>query len=213
MPNIQSVDEYLSNGCGRCEYFKTPKCKVLPLNVELRVLRDLILSTGLSEEIKWGVPCYTFNDKNVVNVSALKDCVALGFFKGVLLTDTHQILSAPGENSRYVRLIKFRDVNEISALNKQILSYIKKAIELEKQGKKVKVQSNAEPIPLELKNAFERDMLFKKAFYKLTPGRQRGYLLHFNQPKQSKTKIARISKWKQAILDGEGMHDGYKKQK
>jgi uncharacterized protein YdeI (YjbR/CyaY-like superfamily) len=190
----------------RCKYGGTPKCKVLNWVGELKLLRTLVLSTGLSEEIKWGIPVYTYNGKNIVTINALKASANIGFFKGVLLKDEHKLLQQQG-NIQSSRIIRFTEIKQIVEVKDKLLAYINEAIQLEISGKKITYKKNPEPIPEELTNAFKQDSAFKKAFYSLTPGRQRGYIIYFSQPKQSLTRIGRIEKLKSRILDGLGMND------
>lgn len=201
------IDLYLAQGCMRCAYGGTDKCKVHSWTDELQYLRNIALESGLKEELKWGVPCYTYNDSNVLNVSALKESAVLSFFKGVLLKDQAKLLEAPGENSQSVRLAKFTNLDQIKDHEQVLRSYIVEAIEIEKQGKKVHFKKNPEPIPEELEHVFEQKPEVEKAFYALTPGRQRGYILHFSQPKQSKTRVSRIEKYIPRIMEGLGFHD------
>lgn len=203
-----SVDKYLVDGCMRCKYGGTPQCKVLNWVEELELLRQIVLETGLTEEIKWGVPVYTHNGKNVVTVNALLKSANIGFFKGVLLTDKNKILQQQG-NLQSDRIIKFTNSADIEKLKDTLKEYILEAIEVEESGKKVEFKKNPEPIPDELLEAFEQDPVFKKAFYDLTPGRQRGYIIHFSQPKQSRTRIGRIEKYKEQIFNGIGLNDKY----
>lgn len=202
------VDKYLIDGCMRCKYGGTPKCKVNNWREELELLRQIVLETGLTEEIKWGAPVYTFKGKNIVSVGALKESATIGFFKGVLLTDKDNILEQQG-NLQSDRIIKFTNVNDIEKVKDVLKSYVLEAIAIEESGKKVEFKKNPEPIPDELLEAFEQDPVFKKAFYDLTPGRQRGYIIHFSQPKQSQTRIGRIEKYKEQIFNGIGLNDKY----
>lgn len=206
------IDKYLIEGCMRCKYGGTPQCKVLGWVQELELLRQIVLDTGLKEEIKWGVPVYTYDGKNIVTVNALKDSANIGFFKGAIMKDTHKILKQQG-NIQSARLIRFFDVDSIKELKDILKVYILEAIAIEKSGEKVKIVKNPEPIPEELLQAFDEDSSFKKAFFSLTPGRQRGYNIHFSQPKQAKTRIARIAKYKKQIKAGVGLHDKYKQTK
>jgi uncharacterized protein YdeI (YjbR/CyaY-like superfamily) len=178
------------------------------LDEELQLLRQIVLETALSEEIKWGVPVYTYKGKNIVKVNALKESVNIGFFKGVLLTDMHKILQQQG-NLQSDRIIKFTNVKEIVKVKDVLIEYVLEAIEIEESGKKVEFKKNPEPIPDELIEAFEQDPAFKKAFFALTAGRQRGYIIHFSQPRQSQTRIGRIEKYKEQILKGLGLNDKY----
>ncbi len=202
------VDKYLIDGCMRCQYGGTPQCKVNNWREELELIRQIVLETGLKEEIKWGAPIYTNNGKNIVSVGALKESANIGFFKGVLLTDTHKILTQQG-NLQSDRIIKFINADDIKKLEGVLKSYVLEAIAIEESGKKVEFKKNPEPIPDELLQVFEEDPAFKKAFYGLTPGRQRGYIIHFSQPKQSQTRMGRIEKYKQQIFNGVGLNDKY----
>lgn len=207
---MNTVDDYLLQGCMRCKYGGTPQCKVLNWVEELDMLRQLVLETGLKEEIKWGVPVYTHNGKNIVTVNALKESANIGFYKGVLLSDNHHILQQQG-NIQSARIIRFTNTAEISTIREVIKLYILEAIELEEKGVKVEVARNTEPIPEELEQAFKDDPLFRKAFYALTPGRQRGYIIYFSQPKQTATRQSRITKYKNQIYNGIGLNDKYGK--
>ncbi|MEM6735206.1 MAG: YdeI/OmpD-associated family protein [Bacteroidota bacterium] len=200
------VDKYLVDGCMRCKYGGTRKCKVLNWVKELELLRQIVLETGLTEEIKWGVPVYTNKGKNIVAVSALKHSANIGFFKGVLLTDKYKILQQQG-NLQSDRIAKFTTTNEIIKLKDILVSYVLEAIEIEVSGKKVEFKKNPEPVPEELKQRLHKDPIFKSAFEALTPGRRRGYIIHFSQPKQSKTRISRIEKNIPKILEGKGWNE------
>jgi uncharacterized protein YdeI (YjbR/CyaY-like superfamily) len=180
----------------------------------MQTLRDMLLDGGLTEERKWGNPCYTLNGKNVVMMGAWKESCSISFFKGSLLKDKKKLLAAAGENTQASRLLRFTTTQEIVKLKNDIAEYIREAITLEEAGKKVTFKPATDmAIPEELSDKFKTSPAFKTAFYSLTPGRQRGYLLHFAEPKQSKTRIARIEKYTDQILRGEGMHDEYRKGK
>jgi uncharacterized protein YdeI (YjbR/CyaY-like superfamily) len=203
----KGVDVYLTEGCGRCNLVGTPKCKVHTWNNELVLLRSIILGCGLTEEVKWGSPCYTYNNKNVLMLAALKSYCTISFFKGVLLNDTKNILDKPGENSQHGRLIRFTKDSDLAAMEKTIKQYIKQAIEIEKSGLKVETVPNPEPIPDEFKQAMDENPDLKTAFFALTPGRQRSWILHFSSAKQAQTRISRIEKYTPKILQGIGFHD------
>ncbi len=202
-----TVDNYLIDGCMRCKYGATPQCKVHTWKEELVMLRHLVLECGLTEEVKWGVPCYTVDGKNIVVVSAFKDYACLSFFKGVLLKDEHNMFSKHGESSQSARIIKFTDPAQVMEKQELLKAYILEAVALEKSGAKVEFKKNLEPVPAELLQKFEEDPHLEKAFYALTPGRQRGYIIYFSQPKQAQTRISRIEKYTQKIMDGVGIHD------
>ena len=211
MININpKVDKYLVDGCMRCKYGATPNCKVHKWTDTLEALRQLMLETNLTEDLKWSVPCYTLENKNIVLLTAFKEYTALSFMKGALLNDDSNLLEKPGESSQSNRMIKFTNHQKVIDNKSQILDLINQAIEVEKSGKKVEKKEEKEAIPDELLQFFEEDVIFKKAFFALTPGRQRAYIIYFSQPKQSQTKISRINKYKQWILDGIGLNDKYK---
>lgn len=203
----KGVDVYLTEGCGRCNLVGTPKCKVHTWNNELVLLRTIILDCGLTEQVKWGSPCYTYNNKNVLMLAALKSYCAISFFKGVLLKDSKNILDKPGENSQHGRLIKLTKDSDLAAMEKTIKQYIKQAIEIEKAGLKVETVPNPEPIPDEFKQVMDENPELKSAFFALTPGRQRSWILHFSSAKQAQTRISRIEKYTPKILQGKGFHD------
>lgn len=199
-----NIDTYLIDGCGRCSLYKTPDCKVRTWNDEIKMLREIVLESCLKEEYKWSQPCYTWKGKNVLMVSALKDCALLSFFKGSLLKDPHKLLVSPGKNSQADRQFRYTDCESIREQKDIIISYIEEAIALEKAGKKVSFKKERDPLPDELILKFEQDPTLKKAFEALTPGRQRGYIIHFSQAKKSETRKARIEKYAAKIMEGKG---------
>lgn len=202
-----TIAEFFSIGCGRCPLVGTPECKVKTWNEELYILRDIILENNIIEERKWGVPCYTENGKNIILLSALKDSATISFLKGSLINDAHGLLIAPGKNSQSARYMKFTSVNEINKAKPIIMDYIKQALEIERTGKKVIFKKDNDPVPEELIAVFKKQPELKTAFYALTPGRRRGYLLHFNQAKQSATRESRIQKCIATIMQGKGLQD------
>ncbi|GLR17297.1 YdeI/OmpD-associated family protein [Portibacter lacus] len=201
------VDVFFTDGCGRCPLGGTPECKVHNWDKELAFLRTLVLDCGLDEELKWGVPVYSYNGKNVVVIGAFIDNCVLSFFKGVLLSDELGILTKPGEHTQSARVVRFTNLEDIVKLESDLKTYIYEAIEVERAGLKVEFKKNPEPIPAELQDKIDSDPVFKEAFDALTPGRQRGYILHFSQPKQSKTRISRIEKSIEKIFEGKGYNE------
>lgn len=174
---------------------------------ELELLRNIILDCGLNEELKWAIPVYTYKGKNIVGINGLKNFCSLAFFKGALLQDTEAILYQPGK-VQAARWIKFTSTKEIIKLESILKAYIFEAIEIEKAGLKVEKQKPSDiPVPIELKKRFKDSPTFKKSFYKLTPSRQRGYLIYFSDAKQTKTREARIDKYIKHILNGKGITD------
>lgn len=208
-----TIDQYLHEGCGRCPLGGTPECKVLQWVPILTLLRQFVLDCGLTEEVKWGVPCYTFQQKNVLLLSAFKKYCAISFFKGSLLSDIHHMLEKPGKHSQAARLLKFTRIEEIKQHKSHIKAYLYEAMEIEKAGLRVQFEKNPEPMPEELEQKLTEDPLLKAAFEALTPGRQRGYILYFSAPKQAKTRIRRIEKSMDNILHGVGLHDNYSSNK
>lgn len=175
---------------------------------EYRELRAIALSCGLTEELKWGNPCYTLGDKNIVLIHGFKEYCAYLFFKGALLKDEHGILIQQTPNVQVPRQIRFASIKEIKKLAPTLRTYIKDAIDVEKSGVKVVLKKTSEyQVPEEFQNKLDESVVLKKAFYALTPGRQRAYIFHFSQPKQSKTRQARVEKYMGHILMGKGIDD------
>jgi uncharacterized protein YdeI (YjbR/CyaY-like superfamily) len=170
-------------------------------------LRKMILGCGLTEELKWGKPCYTLQDSNILIIQGFKEYCALMFCKGSLLNDPKGILIRPGEYTQAARQIRFTNVREIVEMEPILKAYIHRAIEAEKSGLKVEYKKNPEPVPEELQNRLDKIPAFKTAFESLTPGRQRAYILYFSAAKQSKTRESRIDKCRRRILDGKGLND------
>jgi len=171
-------------------------------------LRDIALDTGLTEELKWGHPCYTLKGKNVFLMHGFNDYCALLFHKGTLLKDDNGILVQQTANVQSARQIRFTSAAQIKRMERTIMLYMQEAIEVEKAGLKVELKKTAEfDMPDEFKNALKEMPGLKKAFHALTPGRQRGYLLHFSAAKQAKTREARIEKNIERIMAGKGIDD------
>jgi uncharacterized protein YdeI (YjbR/CyaY-like superfamily) len=172
------------------------------------LLRTIVLDSGLTEELKWGCPCYTLQKSNIVLIHGFKDYCALLFMKGALLKDTSKILVQQTENVQAARQIRFTSVQQIEQMQPVLKAYIKEAIEVEKAGLKVGLKSTKEfNMPEEFQVVLEDMPELKTAFEQLTPGRQRGYLLYFSAPKQSKTRESRIVKYLDKILQGKGLED------
>ncbi|MGG4498948.1 YdeI/OmpD-associated family protein [Brevibacillus reuszeri] len=188
------VDEFLS---------KAKKWKE-----EFEKLRDIVLDCELTEDFKWMHPCYTFENKNIVLIHGFKEYCALLFHKGALLKDEHGILIQQTENVQAGRQIRFTNVQEIIEMEAILKAYIQEAIEVEKSGVEVSYKKHEEyTIPEEFQIILDDNPSLKTAFEALTPGRQRAYILHFSQPKQSKTRAARVEKCMQQILEGKGLND------
>jgi uncharacterized protein YdeI (YjbR/CyaY-like superfamily) len=175
---------------------------------EFEQLRTIILDCGLTEELKWGVPCYTFDKSNIVLIHGFNEYCAILFVKGALLKDPAGILITQTENVQSARQIRFTNVDEIVELEHILKAYIKEAVEVEKAGLKVDYKKTTEyMIPEEFQEKLDEIPSLKSAFDALTPGRQRAYLLYFSAPKQSKTRASRVEKCMQQILNGRGLND------
>lgn len=187
------IDEYLS--------------KAEKWREEIKQLRTICLNSGLSEALKWGKPCYSFEGSNIAIIQPFNTSCALMFFKGVLLEDPNDVLEKPGENSRIARRIPFTSVQEIVDMESIIKAYIQEAIEAEKAGLEVNTEEKKEPIPDEFQKKLDENPDLKTAFDELTPGRQRGYILYFSDAKQSKTRARRVQKYTDKILNGKGLRE------
>jgi uncharacterized protein YdeI (YjbR/CyaY-like superfamily) len=188
------VDEYIS----RAEKWQE----------ELKRLRTIILDCQLTEELKWGVPCYTFQKSNIVLIHVFKEYCAILFIKGALLSDANGILIQQTKDVQAARQIRFTNVREIVMMETILKAYLYEAIEVEKAGLKVNYKKTSEfMIPEEFQNKLDEIPALKTAFNALTPGRQRAYLLYFSAPKQSKTRESRVEKYMQQILNGKGLND------
>ena len=175
---------------------------------ELQLFRSIISDCELNEELKWGQPCYTFNNNNIVMIQSFKTHCSLGFFNGALLKDSKGLLVKAGEHTQAGRQMRFSDVKEIEQLTPVIKSYIKEAVEIEKAGLKFKSEIPPDLIFVEeLQEAFKNDLTLKKAFENLSPGRQRAYLIYFSSAKQSDTRQSRIKKCSAKIMCGKGLND------
>ena len=175
---------------------------------EYSELRLLVLDCGLIETLKWGCPCYVVEKSNVVLIHGFKNYCALLFMQGAIMKDDQGLLIQQTANVQSARQLRFKNVDEILTSKSIITSYIKEAIKIDKEGLKLELKETAEyEIPFEFKNALDNMPEVKDAFYSLTPGRQRGYLLYFSAAKQAKTREARVEKYLQNILEGKGLDD------
>ena len=171
-------------------------------------LRAIILDCALTEELKWGCPCYTFGASNIVLIHGFKEYCALLFFKGALLNDPEGILIQQTKNVQSARQIRFTNVREIMKMEKVLKAYVYEAIEVERAGLKVKLKKTSDfKIPVEFQKQLDKKPALKKAFEALTPGRQRAYIFYFSQPKLSKTRELRVEKYLKQILSGKGLND------
>ncbi|MEO5500943.1 MAG: DUF1801 domain-containing protein [Ginsengibacter sp.] len=191
-------------------YFDKP----VTWQMEIMELRKILLSCALSEELKWGVPCYIFDQRNIVIIHKFKAYCALLFFKGALLKDSHQILIQQTKNVQAARQVRFTNIAQVRKLKPVIKEYIHEAIDVERAGIKVPIKKTSEyEVPQEFQKEIDKDGKLKKAFKQLSPGRQRGYLLYFSSAKQSGTRESRIKKYIPYIMKGKGLNDEFEKSK
>jgi len=202
-----SVDAFLNDGCGRCDKYATPDCKVLLWPRPLVALRALVRGAGLEETLKWGSPCYTADGRNVVMVVAFKDYCGLEFFRGAELSDPQGLLQAHGEHSRSGRGLRFTSEQEVRARRGEIERLLGEAIALERAGKKPRAAPAVEALPEELAELLASRPAVAKAFEALTPGRRRSHALHVGGAKQSATRASRAEKCAEVILQGRGFNE------
>jgi uncharacterized protein YdeI (YjbR/CyaY-like superfamily) len=205
--NNSSVDSYLKDGCGRCEHFKTPACKVHLWTPILMSLRRLVLAAGLEEDMKWGSPCYTLKGKNVLMIVSLREACAFSFFKGAAIVDDQGALESPGPNSHHMRYLKFRSLAEFTKRRALATKLVKAAIDLERQGVKTAPSPKSVALPVEFEAELAKNVKLRKAFNALTPGRQRSHILHISGAKQSETRSRRVDKCTADILAGRGFNE------
>ena len=201
------IDQFLLEGCMRCPKGATPACKVHRWTDILEFLRQLLLETELQEERKWGMPTYTLNGKNVVILGVFNQSCVLSFLKGGLLEDPYQLMERPGPNSQEGRFIRFTQLSQAQDIEDKIKEYLLRAIEVERSGKKAIPKPANLVLPEELHQKFAEHPGLEAAFFALTPGRQRGYVIHFAEAKQSATRLNRIEKYLPKIFAGKGMMD------
>ena len=175
---------------------------------EYERMRTIALDCGLTEELKWGCPCYTWQNSNIVLIHGFKEYCAYLFFKGALLNDPEGILIQQTENVQAARQIRFTNLKQIVKMEKVLKAYIYEAIEVDKAGLQVKMKKSTDyKVPEEFQKKLDKTPGLKKAFKALTPGRQRGYLLYFSSAKQAKTREERVEKYTKQILKGKGLED------
>jgi uncharacterized protein YdeI (YjbR/CyaY-like superfamily) len=178
----------------------------------MQALREILLDCGLSEEVKWRQPCYTFQGSNVAIIGGFKEYCMLSFFKGALLKDAKGVLNIPGPNTQSGRVIRFSDVRQIVKMKPILKDLIRQAIKVEKAGLKVEFKKIEQfAIPEELQEKLDEIPALKTAFAALTPGRQRAYIMHFSAPKKPETRASRIEKCTPKILQGKGLNDDYRR--
>ena len=207
MGMITEVSTYFVDGCGRCNHFATDSCKARIWSKPLAILREILLSSGLEEDAKWGQPTYSLNGKNVAMLFSFKDCCGISFFKGILLQDDHKILVPAGVNSHVAKLLKITSEKDAQELEPLLHKYLNEAIKIEKSGKPVPKRAKDLSVPSILQERMNTDELFKKAWDALTPGRQRSYIIYISGAKQEATKRNRLEKALPKILAGKGNNE------
>lgn len=207
LPPNPLIDQFLLEGCMRCPKGATPACKVHQWTDILEFLRQLLLDTELQEERKWGMPTYTLEGKNVVILGVFKESCVLSFLKGGLMEDPYQLLERPGPNSQEGRFIRFTQLSQAQEIEGKIKEYLLQAIAVERSGKKSSAKPAIPLLPEELLQKFEEHPGLETAFLALSPGRQRGYVIHISEAKQSATRLNRIEKYLPKIFAGKGLLD------
>lgn len=204
MAMITDIEDYFSKGCGRCDRFATPDCSTQRWLHGLNDLRKICLSLGLVETVKWGHPCYMHKDRNIVILGAFRDDFRISFFNAALMKDPNNTLEKPGENTQHANMIRFTDVKQVQKKKAILESYIKEAMRYAEAGIKAPKEQREIELPAELIEALNSDPELAEAFYKLTPGRQKSYVINLNSAKQSITRKNRIAKFRDKILAGKG---------
>lgn len=204
---ITDIEEFFVNGCGRCERFATNDCSARRWGDGLARLRRICLTTGMTETLKWGHPCYMQHERNIVILGAFRGDFRLSFFNAALMKDPAGVLEKSGPNAQSPDMIRFTDSSQVSKQRTIIESYLAEAIGYAEAGIKPVKSSQTLAIPDELLEALELDLQLAEAFYSLTPGRQKSYVINLNSAKKSETRIKRIAKFRDKILAGKGLMD------
>jgi uncharacterized protein YdeI (YjbR/CyaY-like superfamily) len=204
---ITDIDDYFSRGCGRCERFATADCSTQRWDGGLRDLRQLCLDAGLAEAVKWGHPCYMQADRNIVVLGAFRNDFRLSFFNAALMQDPEGVLERQGPNTRHPDMIRFDDNARVAELKPVILSYLNEAIGYAKAGIVAPKDEGAIELPDELAEALGSDPELADAFHRLTPGRQKSYVINVNSAKKPETRFSRIARFRDRILAGKGANE------
>jgi uncharacterized protein YdeI (YjbR/CyaY-like superfamily) len=205
--NNTSVDSYLTDGCGRCERFQTPACKVHQYPGALAALRAIVLASGLTEEMKWGSPAYTLDDELVLMLGTYNACCFISFMRGALLDAPDGVLERVGPNTHASRLFTFTAEAQVTAQRDLVARLVADSIALHKAGTKVPPRASPEPMPEELQDMLDTNADVAEAYQALTPGRRRSYILHVSGAKQSKTRRSRAEASIAKILLGKGFNE------
>ena len=201
---IGQVVDYFSKGCGRCSRFATTECSTQTWAQGLQALRQICLSTGLVETVKWGHPSYTHQGRNIVIKGAFRGDFRLTFFNASLLKDSQKVLQRKGPNTQHADMLSFTDASQAQAMRATISAYLQEAMALAESGAKPAKSVHELQLPSELMEALKQDKALAAAFNKLTPGRQRSYVIQLNAAKKSETRVSRIKAYRDRILAGKG---------
>lgn len=204
---ITDVEDFFTKGCERCDRFDTPGCSTKLWSKGMSKLREICLSADLQEEVRWGQPCYRHAGRNIAILGAYQDKFVLGFFNAALMKDPEGVLEKPGPNTQHADTIYFRDNTQVATLKKTILAYLDEAKDYAEEGKTPPKNTATPDLPVELADALDDDPELAEAFHALTPGRQRSYVINLNGAKKPETRIARIEKFRDKIIDGKGANE------
>jgi uncharacterized protein YdeI (YjbR/CyaY-like superfamily) len=204
---ITDIEEFFTKGCGRCERFATSDCSTRKWNHGLTELRRICLKTGLVETVKWGHPCYMHADRNIVILGALRNDFRISFFNAALMKDRNGVLEKQGPNTQHPDVIRFTDNSQVNEMEPVLSSYLKEAMGYAEAGIKPPKEERIIELPDELVDALASDPELADAFNKLTPGRQKSYVINLNSAKNPATRITRIGKFRDKILAGKGAMD------
>lgn len=201
---IADIEDYFTQGCGRCARFATPACSTRQWSRGLKMLRRLCREAGLVETLKWAHPCYMSGDRNIAIIGAFRDDFRLTFMNAALLGDPGRVLEKRGPNTRHADMIRFTADDQVAAMKPVILAYLTEAIGYAEAGLKPPKEEHTFELPVELVDAMDCDLELAEAFHKLTPGRRRSYVINLNGAKTASTRVARIAKFRAHILAGKG---------
>ena len=204
---ISEIEDYFVKGCGRCARFNTPQCSTKEWAKGLATLRDICLSAGLNETVKWGHPCYMHADRNIVIIGALKNDFRLNFFNAGLMTDPGNVLEKQGPNTQHPDMIRFTSNDGPAKRQDVILAYLDEAMAYAKAGKKPPKDDSELVLPGELSDALDADPELSEAFHALTRGRQKSFVINLNGAKKPDTRASRIEKFRDRIIDGKGANE------
>lgn len=204
---ISDIEDYFLKGCGRCDRFATADCSTRKWSQGLSDLRRICLDAGLQETVKWGHPCYMHENRNIVILGALRNDFRISFFDAALMKDPEGVLEKQGPNTLHADMIRFTENSTVNQLESVIAGYLKEAMEYAKAGYKPAKEVATLELPVELIEALASDPELSTAFYRLTPGRQKSYVINLNSTKNPKTRFARIAKFREKILAGKGAMD------